>query len=120
MNVHVSGGSTLTGKTKNKGVSDSFAAIAISTNNSTVGASNNEIVIEDSYIGNKFDEQETMAMTPIKINGSFTPTPCDNKIILKRKKQLSQLLINIKKPNYSGLWYESMMNIINVIDCGRH
>lgn len=57
-----------------------------------MGASNNEIVIEDSYIGNKFDEQETMAMTPIKINGSFTPTPCDNKIILKGK-QLSQLLI---------------------------
>ena len=28
MNVHVSGGSILTGKTKNKGVSDSFAAIA--------------------------------------------------------------------------------------------
>ena len=38
MNVHVSGGSTLTGKTKNKGVSDSFAAIAISTNNSNSGS----------------------------------------------------------------------------------
>ena len=101
MNVHVSGGSTLTGKTKNKGVSDSFAAIAISTNNSTVGASNNEIVIEDSYIGNKFDEQETMAMTPIKINGSFTPTPCDNKIILKGKTIVSTT-DNIKNPTIVG------------------
>ena len=99
MNVHVSGGSTLTGKTKNKGVSDSFAAIAI--NNSTVGASNNEIVIEDSYIGNKFDEQETMAMTPIKINGSFTPTPCDNKIILKGKTIVSTT-DNIKNPTIVG------------------
>ena len=101
MNVHVSGGSILTGKTKNKGVSDSFAAIAISTNNSTVGASNNEIVIEDSYIGNKFDEQETMAMTPIKINGSFTPTPCDNKIILKGKTIVSTT-DNIKNPTIVG------------------
>lgn len=101
MNVHVSGGSTLTGKTENKGVSDSFAAIAISTNNSTVGASNNEIVIEDSYIGNKFDEQETMAMTPIKINGSFTPTPCDNKIILKGKTIVSTT-DNIKNPTIVG------------------
>lgn len=101
MNVHVSGGSTLTGKTKNKGVSDSFAAIAISTNNSTVGASNNEIVIEDSYIGNKFDEQETMAMTPIKINGSYTPTPCDNKIILKGKTIVSTT-DNIKNPTIVG------------------
>lgn len=101
MNVHVSGGSILTGKTKNKGVSDSFAAIAISTNNSTVGASNNEIVIEDSYIGNKFDEQETMAMTPIKINGSLTPTPCDNKIILKGKTIVSTT-DNIKNPTIVG------------------
>ena len=101
MNVHVSGGSILTGKTKNKGVSDSFAAIAISTNNSTVGASNNEIVIEDSYIGNKFDEQETMAMTPIKINGSFTPIPCDNKIILKGKTIVSTT-DNIKNPTIVG------------------
>lgn len=101
MNVHVLGGSILTGKTKNKGVSDSFAAIAISTNNSTVGASNNEIVIEDSYIGNKFDEQETMAMTPIKINGSFTPTPCDNKIILKGKTIVSTT-DNIKNPTIVG------------------
>lgn len=101
MNVHVSGGSILIGKTKNKGVSDSFAAIAISTNNSTVGASNNEIVIEDSYIGNKFDEQETMAMTPIKINGSFTPTPCDNKIILKGKTIVSTT-DNIKNPTIVG------------------
>lgn len=101
MNVHVSGGSILTGKTKNKGVSDSFAAIAISTNNSTVGASNNEIVIEYSYIGNKFDEQETMAMTPIKINGSFTPTPCDNKIILKGKTIVSTT-DNIKNPTIVG------------------
>ena len=101
MNVHVSGGSTLTGKTKNKGVSDSFAAIAISTNNSTVGASNNEIVIEDSYIGNKFAEQETMAMTPIKINGSFTPIPCDNKIILKGKTIVSTT-DNIKNPTIVG------------------
>ena len=101
MNVHVSGGSILTGKTKNKGVSDSFAAIAISTNNSTVGASNNEIVTEDSYIGNKFDEQETMAMTPIKINGSFTPTPCDNKIILKGKTIVSTT-DNIKNPTIVG------------------
>ena len=101
MNVHVSGGSILTGKTKNKGVSDSFAAIAISTNNSTVGASNNEIVIEDSYIGNKFAEQETMAMTPIKINGSFTPTPCDNKIILKGKTIVSTT-DNIKNPTIVG------------------
>lgn len=101
MNVHVSGGSILTGKTKNKGISDSFAAIAISTNNSTVGASNNEIVIEDSYIGNKFDEQETMAMTPIKINGSFTPTPCDNKIILKGKTIVSTT-DNIKNPTIVG------------------
>ena len=101
MNVHVSGGSILTGKTKNKGVSDSFAAIAISTNNSTVGASNNEIVIEDSYIGNKFAEQETMAMTPIKINGSFTPIPCDNKIILKGKTIVSTT-DNIKNPTIVG------------------
>ena len=101
MNVHVSGGSSLTGKTKNKGVSDSFAAIAISTNNSTVGASNNEIVIEDSYIGNKFAEQETMAMTPIKINGSFTPIPCDNKIILKGKTIVSTT-DNIKNPTIVG------------------
>lgn len=101
MNVHVSGGSTLTGKTKNKGVSDSFAAIAISTNNSTVGASNNEIVIEDSYIGNKFDEQETMPMTPIKINGNYTPAPSDNKIILKGKTIVSTT-DNIKNPTIVG------------------
>lgn len=101
MNVHVSGGSTLTGKTKNKGVSDSFAAIAISTNNSTVGASNNEIVIEDSYIGNKFDEQETMPMTPIKINGNYTPTPSDNKIILKGKTIVSTS-DNVKNPTIVG------------------
>ena len=101
MNVHVSGGSILTGKTKNKGVSDSFAAIAMSTYSSPLVASNNEIVIEDSYIGNKFDEQETMAMTPIKINGSFTPTPCDNKIILKGKTIVSTT-DNIKNPTIVG------------------
>ena len=66
-----------------------------------MGASNNEIVIEDSYIGNKFDEQETMAMTPIKINGSFTPTPCDNKIILKGKTIVSTT-DNIKNPTIVG------------------
>lgn len=101
MNVHVSGGSTLTGKTKNKGVSDSFAAIAISTNNSTVEASNNEIVIEDSYIGNKFDEQETMPMTPIKINGNYTPIPSGNKIILKGKTIVSTS-DNVKNPTIVG------------------
>ena len=66
-----------------------------------MGASNNEIVIEDSDIGNKFDEQETMAMTPIKINGSFTPTPCDNKIILKGKTIVSTT-DNIKNPTIVG------------------
>lgn len=97
MNVHVSGESLLTGKTKNNGTSDSFATVVISTNNSTAEASNNTIVIEDSYIGNKYDMQETRGMTPIKINGSFTPIPSGNRFILKGKTILSTS-DNVKSP----------------------
>lgn len=97
MNVHVSGESLLTGKTKNNGTSDSFATVVISTNNSTAEASNNTIVIEDSYIGNKYDMQETRGMTPIKINGGFTPIPFGNRFILKGKTILSTS-DNVKSP----------------------
>ncbi|WP_455624539.1 hypothetical protein [Parabacteroides sp.] len=100
MKVNVLGESTLTGITKNSGLSDSFAAIAISTNNSTPEANNNTIIIEDSYVGNRFGVEEAMAMTPIKINSS-QPYPTGNKVIL-RGKTIVSTSHNEKSPTIIG------------------
>lgn len=77
----VSGGSTLTGITKNNGPSDSFGAIIFE------GASNSTVEIVDSYIGNEFKAPQTAAMTPIMIsnNTSNYPKSEGNRVVLSGK-----------------------------------
>lgn len=94
MTINISGESTITGNTKNNGISDSFGALVIGE-----ASSNNQFTIEDSYIGNKFDAKKTKGMVPIKIS-QYESTK-NNRILLKGKT-IIRTLNNQTNPTLVG------------------
>ena len=103
MTVNVSEGSILTGNTKNNGISDSFAALVIGSTGEKV-SSNNTIVLQDSYIGNRYSAGTTRGMTPIRISSNAIH-PVNNKVILKGKTVV-RTLNNITNPTMVGYGYD--------------
>lgn len=85
--VSVTGGSTLTGVTKNNGPSDSFGALILE------GVMNSTVEITDSYIGNQFKMEQTAEMVPILINSNTTnfPASMNNTITLNGKSIIRTL-----------------------------